>query len=379
MSISTTKTAVFLGPAYPYRGGIASFTERLAFEFQNQGWKVKILTFTFQYPQVLFPGKNQYSEDNPNYELDVSRSVHSVRSSTWRKTAKLIKELSADLVIAPHWNPFISYSLSAILKRVTCKKLILVHNLFPHESGFFDTNLVNRLMKLDAHYLAISESVYAELENKYPKAQASQYPHPYYDHYGESINKSEAAQLLDLHSDRDYLLFFGLVRSYKGLSQLLTAFAQIALQYPNLDLIVAGEFYESVDIYHRIIANDKLEHRVIVRDQFVPDRLVAAYFSISDLVMLPYISATQSGVGQIATHFDKPILVTNVGSLAQMANHGKTGIVVNNNGDSIAHGISKFYEENLGETLTHNIRGLKNDISWSGLYDHICKVVNLNV
>jgi glycosyltransferase involved in cell wall biosynthesis len=234
-------------------------------------------------------------------------------------------------------------------------------------------------MKVDAHYLAISESVYQDLETKYPKTTASQYPHPYYDHYGDSIDKTDASQLLDLPSQRDYLLFFGLVRSYKGLSQLLTAFAQIASSHPNLDLIVAGEFYESVEIYRRIIANDKLEHRVIVRDHFVPDKLVAAYFSISDLVMLPYISATQSGVGQIATHFDKPILVTNVGSLAQMANNGKTGIVVNCSGESIAQGINKFYEENLGKSLTDNIHSLKNDISWSGLYDHICKVVNLNL
>lgn len=375
MATNSSQTVVFLGPAYPYRGGIASFTERLAHQYKLEGWKVKIFTYTFQYPKILFPGKNQLREDKPNYELDIERTVHSIRPSTWRATKNKILDLKPNLVIAPHWNPFMSYSLAAILKKLSIPKVVLVHNLYPHESGYFDTSLVNRIMKVDAKFLTISKSVLAQVQTNYPSVEVSQYPHPYYDHFGASVDKVIAADKVDLPPDRDYLLFFGLVRPYKGLSQLLSAFAKIANKYPNLDLLVAGEFYESVDIYNRIIENDKLESRVIIRDQFIPDRLVSAYFSIADLVMLPYISATQSGVGQIATHFDKPILVTDVGSLGQMTHQGKTGIVVESNSHSIATGIEAFFDQQLTDSLIQNIQQLKKEISWEGLYQHITTFV----
>lgn len=376
MAESRSRTVVFLGPAYPYRGGIASFTERLAYQYQQEGWDVKILTYTLQYPQILFPGKNQYSEDVPNYNLDRERVIHSLNPLSWRKTRKYIIELSPDLVISPHWNPFMSLSLSLILGKLTVPKVVIVHNIFPHESGFFDTNLVRKIMKVDAHFLTISDSVHDELSIRFPFVESSQYPHPYYDHYGPIVEKASAAKVLDLNDKRDYLLFFGLVRPYKGLSQLITAFSDIVYEWPSLDLIIAGEFYESVEIYKRIINRDNLTDRIILRDHFVPDNLVSAYFSVSDLVILPYMSATQSGVGQIATHFDKPILVTNVGSLAQMTHHGTTGLVVESNSKSISQGINKFYRENMKQGLTQNILNHKSEISWAGLYSHICNATN---
>ena len=362
---------VFLGPAYPYRGGIASFTERLAVEFQRQHWQVKILTFTFQYPSILFPGKDQYRNDKPPYQLDIQRTVHSVGPLSWRRTVKQIQLFQPDIVIAPHWNPFMSYSMASILKQLTCNRLILVHNLFPHESGYFDTTLVNRLMNLDTKYLAISDSVYQDIRQQYPAVSVSQYSHPPYDHYGHALDKGDAANILGLDPQRDYMLFFGLVRPYKGLSQLLSAFAKIADQLPHLDLIIAGEFYESVDIYQRIIQDSNLSHRVILRNDFIPDSQVAAYFSVTDIVTLPYISATQSGVGRIATHFSKPILVTDVGSLAQMTQGGQTGIVVNPNKDGIADGLLRFYHEQMSTRLLSNIDQQKQQITWSGLYHHI--------
>jgi len=362
---------VFLGPAYPYRGGIASFTERLAEEFQRHHWQVMILTFTFQYPNILFPGKDQYRNDKPPYELHTQRTVHSVGPLSWRRTAKEIRKFQPDIVIAPHWNPFMSYSMASILRRVSANRLVLVHNLFPHESGFFDTNLVGRLMKVDAEFLAISGSVYQDIHQKYPDVSVTEYPHPLYDHYGAAIDKVTAADTLDLNSQRDYMLFFGLVRPYKGLSQLLSAFAKIADQLPNLDLIIAGEFYESVEIYERIIDSKGLSHRVILRNEFIPDREVSPYFSIADIVMLPYISATQSGVGRIATHFSKPILVTDVGSLAQMTQGGQTGLVVDCDSDGIADGILKFYNDQLSTLFRSKIDQQKQEVTWSGLYDHI--------
>ena len=370
------KKIVFLGPAHPYRGGIANFTERLAEEFQRQDWQVKILTFTFQYPNLLFPGKNQYRTDLPAYQLDIDRSVHSVNPLSWRKTVHQIKKINPDIVIAPHWNPFMSYCLSSILKKLSCKRIVIVHNLFPHESGFFDTNLVSKLMKLDAEFLAISESVFLEIKEQFPNVSVSQYPHPLYDHYGEAIDKKSAALTLNLDSDRNYLLFFGLVRPYKGLSQLLSAFAKIASILPNLDLIIAGEFYESVDIYLRIIRDKNLSERVILRNDFIPDAEVAPYFSISDLVMLPYISATQSGVGRIATHFSKPILVTDVGSLAQMTNNGETGLVVECNSDGIANGILNFYNDQLASDFKSRIEKQKYSVTWLGLMKQITNLMN---
>lgn len=370
------KKIVFLGPAYPYRGGIASFTERLAEEFQRQNWKVKIFTFTFQYPNLLFPGKDQYRTDDSTYKLDIQRTVHSINPLSWRHTAKLIEQFDPDLVIAPHWNPFMSYSMASILKRLTCRRLVLVHNLFPHESGFFDTNLVGRLMKVDAEFLAISDSVHHDILQKYPSVSATQYPHPLYDHYGDAVEKQKAASTLQLDGNRNYLLFFGLVRPYKGLSQLLSAFAKIQTNLPKLDLIIAGEFYESVEIYKRIIKDTGLAERVILRNDFIPEAEVASYFSVSDLIMLPYISATQSGVGRIATHFCKPILVTDVGSLAQMANNGKTGLVVSCNSDGIAEGILKFYNHQMSSEFKQKIELQKHSVTWTGLQEHIVNLID---
>jgi D-inositol-3-phosphate glycosyltransferase len=367
-----SKKVVFLSPVYPFRGGIASFSERLAKQFGEFGWAVKCFTFTIQYPDFLFPGKNQYSEEAPP-PLDITRSIHSLNPITWHKTAKLVNAFGPDLVICAHWMPVMSHSFTYILNRVDAHKLVLVHNLFPHESKPLDQYFIKRLMKTKADYLALSDSVFEQIQTHFPSVKVSKYQHPYYDHYGEPAEKVTATATLGLAQDRDYLLFFGLVRAYKGLSSLIEAMHYVKDTLPNLDLLVVGEFYEPQEKYDSMVEQYQLTNRITIVNQFVQDSQVSPYFNCVDVVVLPYTSATQSGIGQIATYFSKPLIVTNVGSLPQQTNHGELGIVVEPNSKAIAEGILQFFSMSPDQhsTMLANIQAQQSLHTWLGLYNHI--------
>ncbi len=366
------KRIAFLGPAHPYRGGIASFSQRLALEFQAQGWDVKCFTFTYQYPRILFPGKNQYSEDK-SPELDIERVVHSINPVSWRKAKKKLKAFAPYILVAPHWNPLMSWSSSYLMRQIDANHVILVHNLFPHERRIFDKYFINKITSVNATFVTISSFVYRQMLNHYPKKKVTLSDHPIYDHYGDITSKAAAAQYLDLDPDYNYLLFFGLVRGYKGLGMLLETMKMLKESQPKLKLLVVGEFYQPRKIYDSMIKNYGLEQQVHIYDSFVKDTEIAPYFNISDAVVLPYLHGTQSGIGRIATHFLKPIIVTNVGSLADQTKEGKLGKVVEPNAKALANGIQTFYEEqhdyqsDLYEEKAHN--------TWRRLYNHIVNQV----
>lgn len=368
MKRAIEKKVIFLGPVHPYRGGIASFSQRLALEFLEKGWEVKCITFTFQYPNLLFPGKNQYSEEKQP-DLDIEQHIHSLNPLSWNKALRVMREFSPTLVISPHWNPLMSWSSTWILNRLNCQKLVLVHNLYPHETKFYDNFFIKQLMKVNAKYLAISSSVYTDIKMNFPNVNVTKHSHPIYDHYGLVTTKQEAAKSLNLPGDKEYLLFFGLVRAYKGLNILLKALSLIKDELPSLQLIVAGEFYEDQSIYDRIIQKYDLEDRVIIINEFIVDGQVGPYFNIADAVVLPYLHATQSGIGRIATYFVKPLIVTDVGSLAEQAKNGKTGLIAKPNSEDLAATILKFYT--LESNYNMAIQEEKDSNTWTGMYNHI--------
>ncbi len=368
MKRALEKRIVFLGPVHPYRGGIASFSERLALEFQSQGWDVRCITFTYQYPKLFFPGKNQYSEESKP-DLDIVRMIHSLNPFTWKKALSAITDFNPTIVVCPHWNPLMSWSSTWLLKRIEAKKLVLVHNLFPHEPRFYDNFLIKRLMRSSAKFLALSSSVYSDIKQHFPQLNPTQHSHPIYDHYGNLMSKQQAAAILEVPSHKDYLLFFGLVRAYKGLRLLLQAFSSIKDELPNLNLVIAGEFYEDQQIYNKIISDNQLQDRVIINNQFIADNQVAPYFNLADAVVLPYVHATQSGIGRIATYFVKPIIVTDVGSLAEQAKGGLTGVVTKPQAKDIALAIKECYAKS--NTFAKNIQLEKESNTWRGLYNHI--------
>jgi len=362
---------IIVGTAYPFRGGLAAFNERLAKEFVKEGNEIEIMTFTVQYPDFLFPGKTQFSSEKPPEGLKITRRINSIDPFNWRKVGKEIKSKSPDKVIFSYWTSFIAPCFGTIAKFAhspKTKMIGLIHNMISHESTFLDRWLPSYFVKYMDGFVAMSQTVIKDIRlfDKQNKPIAIS-PHPIYDHYGELVPKKEAAAKLGLHEQKHYILFFGFIRYYKGLDLLLEAFADKRLEELDVHLIIAGEFYEHPEPYLKQIQRLNLENKVELRSNFIPDNDVKYYFSIADLIVQPYRSATQSGISQIAYHFEKPILVTNVGGLAEIVPHQKVGYVVEVNPQKIADAIIDFYTNNRSEEFINNIKVEKSKYSWSGM------------
>jgi len=372
---------IIVGTVYPYRGGIAAFNERLVRQFLNEGHDVEVFTFTLQYPNFLFPGKTQYSDESSPKGFSILRKINSINPLNWIKTGKKISSKKPDIVIIPYWISFLAPCLGTIASQIKKNKhtriVGLVHNMIPHEPSLLDKIFPKCYVKNVDVFVSLSESVLTDInifdkKNK-PKTFS---PHPIYDHYGNSLQKNEAKRILNLEESFHYALFFGFIRSYKGLDLLLEAFAVDRIQKKPLKLIVAGEFYEDEKPYLEIIRKNNLDAKVLLFNNFIPDNKVNLFFSACDLVVQPYKTATQSGVTQIAYHFEKPMIVTNVGGLSEIVPHGKCGYVVEPNANAIAYAIEDFYNNNRENIFIGNCKTEKKKYDWGRMTDTILKIVN---
>ena len=374
---------VILGTAYPYRGGLATFNERLARQFQAEGHDVEVVTFTLQYPSFLFPGKTQYSNEVAPTDLRIKRWVNSCNSFNWVSVGRKIRKMQPDMLITCYWMAFFA-PCYGIIERIVkgngkTRCLALVHNMIPHEPSLLDKLFAPFYVKSTDGFVALSDSVVKDIDKldkcRKPKTFS---PHPIYDHYGERMSKAEACELLKLDADKDYMLFFGLVRAYKGLDLLLDAMGKMHDKLPNLRLLIAGEFYEQEEGYSEQIKNLGLTEKVIIRNEFIPDADLRLYFGASDLIVQPYKTATQSGVTQVAFHFEKPMLVTNVGGLGEIVHDHKMGYAVQPNAESIAEAIIDYYENDRQEDYTQYLILEKEKYSWSILtkaFTHIKSLI----
>ncbi len=364
-----------LGPAYPFRGGLAAFDERLAREFQKQGFEVKIITFTLQYPGFLFPGKTQFANwDAPN-DLNITRMLSSVNPLSWHKTGRYIRKEKPDLLIINYWLPFMAPAFGTVAKIARknnhTKVISVVHNILPHEPHPGDKLLSAYFVKHSQAFVALSKAVLKQLNSFDPLKPKAFSPHPIYDIYGKAMPKEIALQKLNLPADFNYILFFGLIRDYKGLDLLLKAMAEKELQNRKLKLIIAGEFYDNKEKYMKIIDEYGLHEKIIFHSYFIPDNRVAEFFCAADLVVQPYKSATQSGVTQIAYHFEKPMVVTNVGGLPEIVPHGKCGYVVEPDPKQIARAIDDFFSNQKADTFKPYLKQEKQKYSWEKMTETI--------
>ena len=369
---------IIVGPAYPYRGGIAALNERLAYEYQKQGHKVEIYTFTLQYPNFLFPGKTQYSESPAPEDLKIYRKINSCNPFNWIKIGKEIKKKNPDLVITRFWLPFMAPCLGTIervVKRNKHTKVVsLVDNIIPHEKRIGDKIFASYFVKSTQGFVAMSRSVLEDLslfDSKKPRVYS---PHPLYDHYGLRISNQEAQNNLGLDTSCKYVLFFGFIRGYKGLDLLLDAFGNERLRELNVKLIVAGEFYGNEEQYMKQIKDLGIEDRVELRTYFIPDDKVNNYFCAADIVAQPYKTATQSGVTQVAFHFEKSMLVTNVGGLPEIVPHGKIGYVVEPDANEIAKALIDFYENEREKEFEQNVKEEKRKYEWVNMIEAFDKL-----
>ena len=360
---------VLVGTAYPFRGGLAAYNERLARQYASEGNDVEIVTFSVQYPKILFPGKTQFSDEVQPTDLKITRLINSMNPFSWITAGREIKKKNADKVIFCYWMAFMAPCFGTIARMVrskNTKNIALIHNMIPHEPTILDKLLPGYFVSAMDAFVAMADSVVADIKqfDKTDKPIVVS-PHPIYDHYGNQLEKANAAMRLGLHEKISYILFFGFIREYKGLDLLLEAFADKRLREFPLKLIVAGEFYEDPEPYLHLIAKLKLESHVELRTLFIPDSEVRNYFSIADMVAQPYRSATQSGVSQIAYHFEKPMLVTNVGGLAEIVPHGKVGYVVDVEPISIANALFDFFTNKRSDEFIANIKIEKQKYAWS--------------
>jgi len=364
-----------IGTGWPYRGGLAAFNERLATQLQNDGNDVTIETFKLQYPGFLFPGKSQFADWPAPTHLRIKRTVNSINPFNWFKVGRRIRRERPDLVLFKYWLPFMSPcfgTIARIIRKNSHSRIVtILDNIIPHESRIGDRMLTKYFVKPNQGFIAMSESVLIDLGKFDKKIPGIYSPHPVFDNFGEPISKEQAAKELGLEPSLKYILFFGLVREYKGLDLLIKAFADSRLRGLGLKVLVAGEFYTDSKPYIDLIEEYGLSEEILLHPEFIPDKEVAKWFCISDLIVQPYKSATQSGVTQIGYHFEKPMLVTNVGGLPEIIPHMKGGYVVSPDPSEIADAILDFFKAGRAEEFTEGIRKEKARFSWETMVKNI--------
>jgi D-inositol-3-phosphate glycosyltransferase len=359
------KNIVIIGPAHPLRGGLATFDERLARAFQEEGHRVTIITFSLQYPDFLFPGKTQYSTDPAPEGLDIQVLINSVNPFNWLSVGLKLKKREADIVICRFWLPIMGPSLGTILrliKRNRHSKIIgLIDNIVPHEKRFGDRPLAQYFASACDAFVVMSRAVQEEMK-AFSNRPTAYIPHPIYDNYGNT-----ALSYLKLKNETRYVVFFGFIRHYKGLDLLLEALNTEGVKKLNMKLIVAGEFYDDEAFYKNLITSQGIEEQVIMKSDFIPTEEVRYYFGAADLIVQPYRTATQSGISQVAYHFEKPMIVTNVGGLPEIVPHGEAGYVVEPTPQSIADALVDFFENNRRDSFTEQVIENKKRFSWQAM------------
>ena len=358
-----------LGTAHPLRGGLAAFNERLAYQLQEQGHEVTIWSFSLQYPSFLFPGKTQFTDEPAPPGLTIKTVVNSVHPLNWLATGAAMNKERYDLIIVKYWLPFMGPSFGTILRKAKANRhtrvLCVVDNIIPHENRPGDKQFTKYFIKPVDAFVAMSKDVLKDVKTFTDKPSVFT-PHPVYDSYDTAVSKEEACAKLKLDANKKYLLFFGFIREYKGLDLLLEAMADERIIKAGIELIAAGEYYDKAveATNNSIIEKYQLQSRVHMRTDFIPNSEVRYFFSAADLVVQPYKHATQSGITQIAFHFEKPMVVTNVGGLAEVVPDGKVGFIAEPNPTSIADAILKFYEPNSLPNLHQNILHEKEKYTW---------------
>jgi glycosyltransferase involved in cell wall biosynthesis len=371
---------VIIGPAWPLRGGLASFDQRLCKAFMEEGHLCSIYSFSLQYPGFLFPGKTQFSSDPPPMGIEIYPCINSVNPLNWLVIGSRLRKEAPDLVVVRYWLPFMGPALGTILRRIRkngkTKIVAITDNVLPHEKRPGDKSFTKYFLHSCDAFITMSDSVMTDLRKFEKHKPARTAIHPLYDNFGEIISKEEARRYLrgklglQISEGDKILLFFGFIRKYKGLDILLRTMAEPAIKESDIRLLVAGEFYEDNESYERLIKELNISEKLILKTDFIPDGEVQYYLCAADVVVQPYRHATQSGVTPLAYHFEKPMIVSDVGSFPEQVLHEQTGLVTKAEPASIGKAVMRFYE--LGEQyFIPHLRMEKQKYSWKNLVNSI--------
>ena len=374
---------IIIGPAHPLRGGLASYNERLAKQFIDEGNEVTIYTFSLQYPSFIFPGTTQYSTESKPSNLTINVCINSINPFNWIKVGNNLKNEKPDLVIVRYWLPFMGPCLGFILRQIKKNKqtkiVCIADNIIPHEKRFGDKAFTKYFVQPVDAFITMSDKVMTDLKLFAPTKPTQLVAHPLYDNFGEKVSKEEARLKLGIKNEELILLFFGFIRKYKGLDLLLNAMKIIKnsnFNIQNSKLLIAGEFYEDRKAYDEQIEKLDLQENLILHTDFIPDSKVKYYLCAADVVVQPYKNATQSGVTPLAYHFEKPMIVTNVGGLPSLVPNNKVGLIAEPNAESIAEKIIDYFTKGEAYFLPHLIEE-KKKFTWSKMTASIKQIAGL--
>jgi D-inositol-3-phosphate glycosyltransferase len=373
---------VIIGPAYPLRGGLATYNERLARAFQSAGDEVRIVTFSLQYPDFMFPGQTQFSTEAGPTDLAIEVSLNSVNPLSWVGVGRRLRQERPDLVVFRFWLPVMGPALGTVARLVRgnghTRVVAITDNVVPHEKRPGDKPFTRYFLSACDGFVTMSRKVLADLQDLgFSKKPALYRPHPLYDNFGPAKPKEVALVALGLTAEVRYVLFFGFIRAYKGLDILLEAMADPRVAALPIKLLIAGEFYEDAAPYEALIQKHNLESRLVRATDFIPNERVADYFSAADLIVQPYKHATQSGVSQVAYHFGRPMLVTDVGGLAELIPAGVVGYVVPPTAVAIADALVDFYGNDREEAFAAGVRQERTKFSWEVMIAALKEVAGL--
>ena len=368
-------SVVIIGPGHPLRGGLATFDQRLATEFIREGYECPIYSFSLQYPDFLFPGTTQYSTEPAPEGLTILSRINSINPFNWWSVGEELRKLRPDIIVVRYWLPLMGPALGTILRRVRRNRhtriIAITDNVIPHEKRPGDKPFTRYFLKACDAYITMSEKVMADLRTFEAAKPARQVLHPLYDNFGEPISQSAARALLrekgvDIADNDRVILFFGFIRKYKGLDIALEAMADPRIRNLGIRLLVAGEFYEDAAPYQESIDRLGIRDLLLLRTDFIPDSEVRNYLCAADAVIQPYRNATQSGVTPLAYHFEKPMIVSNVGGLPALVPHEQVGLVAEPQPAAMADAMLRFFT--LGESFfIPALRAEKEKYSWNRL------------
>jgi glycosyltransferase involved in cell wall biosynthesis len=374
---------LIIGPAHPLRGGLASYNERLAKQFIDEGNELTIYTFSLQYPSFIFPGTTQYSTEPKPSNLTINVCINSINPFNWIKVGNNIKNEKPDLVIVRYWLPLMGPCLGFILRQIKKNKhtkiVCIADNIIPHEKRFGDKAFTKYFVQPVDAFITMSDKVMTDLKLFAPTKPAQLVAHPLYDNFGEKVSKEEARLKLGIKNEELILLFFGFIRKYKGLDLLLDAMKIIKnskFNIQNSKLLIAGEFYEDRKAYDEQIEKLGIQESLILHTDFIPDSEVKYYLCAADVVVQPYKNATQSGVTPLAYHFEKPMIVTNVGGLPSLVPNNKVGLIAEPNAESLAEKILEYFTKGEANFLPHLIEE-KKKFTWSKMTATIKQIAGL--
>ncbi|HEY1038110.1 MAG TPA: glycosyltransferase [Bacteroidia bacterium] len=357
-----------IGPAFPLRGGPAQFNENLCKAMNKEGHDAQIISYSLQYPNFLFPGSSQYeTSGSAPADIKIHTKINTVNPFNWFAVARFIKKEKPDAIIFRFWLPFFGPSLGTIarLVRKKTKVFALTDNVIPHEKRFGDKPFTKYFIKSCHGFITMSHKVFDDLSVFTDNPHKICTPHPMYETYGEKVSMDEARKKLGLPENDKIILFFGLIRKYKGLDFLLEAMADERIKKAGFKLLVAGEYYEDQQYYLDIVEKHKLQNSVIFHSHFIPNEDVRYYFCASNIVGQTYRNATNSGVTMVGYYYEKPMIVTNVGGLAEIVPHGKAGYVIEPDPKIIASAIVDYFENNKEEEFTKGVIEEKRKYEWS--------------